>query len=256
MLNQLAQSTPRTGFPSGLLKAHQILTTDCGQPADSVQTSIDTNWGFGSRENWYNTGIIEAVAARWSDEEHPLPPLLFKAVVAAESGFRSQVKSPTGAAGLCQLTRGTAQAHGLKLSPRDERLIPEKCLPVGVAVLDEKHRYLKNPPTSQPFGRRVREAYAELGQPTTEQFQKLALAGYNGGASTVTRAMAAAFDRGLDPRDWDTLVGDPNQMRESPLYQAVEHVYGSRRAPSKYREMAEYPGRVLGFYNQGTTGQL
>ena len=251
MLNQLSQSTP---FPKGLLRAyHQNFTTNCSLPLDSVQSSIDTDWGFGSRENWYNTMVIDGVAARWSDDEHPLPPLLFKAVIAAESGFRSQAKSPTGAAGLCQITRGTAQAHGLKLSPRDERLIPAKCVPVGVAILDEKHRYLKNPPTSQSFGRRVREAYAELGRPTTEQFQKLALAGYNGGASTVTRAMAEAYDQGLDPREWDNLVGDSSRMEESPLYKAVERVYGRRRARSKYREMAHYPGRVLDYYNRGTS---
>lgn len=47
-------------------------------------------------------------------------------VAEVESSFNATAKSPAGAAGLYQLMPQTAQGLGLKLSPRDERLDPDK----------------------------------------------------------------------------------------------------------------------------------
>lgn len=47
-------------------------------------------------------------------------------VAEVESSFKSNARSPAGAVGLYQLMPKTAQGLGLKLSPRDERLDPDK----------------------------------------------------------------------------------------------------------------------------------
>lgn len=209
---------------------------------------LETNWGFGRRENQFNQSIGRAVEARWEHADHPLPPRLFKALVAAESGFDPRARSGAGAVGLVQLMPGTAKAFGLKLSPRDERLSPDKSLPVGVAVLSEKFGYIYNPPTNREWGEKVAKYFERFGKPSEEQMQTLALAGYNGGASTVVRAMAQAYDDGLDPRDWSNLVGDRANPSSTPLYKAIEETFGAGRAAAKYREMSNYPDRVTGFF--------
>lgn len=210
---------------------------------DELRDPMETSWGFGCFENHYNSIIHDAVASRWSDSEQSLDPMLFKALIAAESAFNPTARSRTGAMGLVQLTSGTARAHGLSLTPVDERLMPDKAVPAGVSVLDEKHRVIKNPPSTD-WGNKVSEFYSKNGQASSEQQRILDLAGYNGGASTVLRAMAEAIDREIDPRVWSNLV---EGGLESPLGKAVEQVYGSERAAAKFREMAHYPDRVLGY---------
>lgn len=212
---------------------------------------MNTDWGFGRRENSYNRLIETAVQARWRDSDRPLPPLLFKALIATESGFDPRARSAAGAVGLVQLMPGTARAHGLKLTPRDERLVPEKAVPVGVAVLAEKHGFILQPPATTAWGRRVREHYDQHGRPPGAELWKMSLAGYNGGASTVVRAMAYAIESGADPLVWSNLVGEAAEPSQTPLYRAVADVFGERRAAAKYREMASYPGRIFGYY--GTT---
>ncbi len=56
--------------------------------------------------------------------------------------------------------------------------------------------------------------------------------------------MALAYDRGLDPRDWDNLVGDPTNPAQTPLYLACVQIY-RHGAAGKYREMRQYPGKIL-----------
>jgi membrane-bound lytic murein transglycosylase MltF len=73
------------------------------------------------------------------------------------------------------------------------------------------------------------------------------LAAYNGGGGTVLRAMAVAWDRGLDPRRWENLVGDPANPRQTPLYLACVQIYRGGAA-GKYREMRHYPEKILRLY--------
>lgn len=205
---------------------------------------LHTNWGFGRNENAFNAKIA-AAAGTWRDAEHPLDAKLFKALIATESAFDSTAVSPSGAAGLVQLMPGTATAHGLKLRPIDERLIPEKALPVGVAVLAEKHNVVLNPDPRTAWGAKVAAAYATGGKPAGDDLWHLDLAAYNGGGGTVLRAMARAIDEGKDCRKWDDLIGPVDNPRSSPLYGAVKDVYGQARALRKYREMAAYPRKIL-----------
>ena len=60
-------------------------------------TSLHTDWGFGSKENRYNRLIAESVDSAWTDTDFPLEAFTFKALVAAESGFKEDAVSRTGA---------------------------------------------------------------------------------------------------------------------------------------------------------------
>ncbi|MGE0488059.1 MAG: transglycosylase SLT domain-containing protein [Vulcanimicrobiota bacterium] len=214
-----------------------------------------TEWGYGPRENWYNGMILNAVSERWVDHDRPLSPMVFKALVAVESSFRPNAISPTGAAGLVQLTPDTATRFKLPLA---QRLDPSASLPVGVAVLQEKHRVilepgnyygilLNRPEKRCPYGDKVQQAFDRIGLPEGESLAHLELAAFNGGGGTIMRAMARAYDMGLDPRDWNQLVG--TSAANSPLYYACRLIYKGGAA-NKYREVAEYPEKILGLHSR------
>lgn len=211
----------------------------------SERNPLETTWGFGRAENLYNDQIADAVESRWEHPDFPLDALTFKALVAAESAFRKDAVSPTGAVGLVQITGGTARAYGMRTSPPpDERRLPEKALPVGVKILADKLAVIKDPNVETDYGKNVAEYYAANGKPNAEQMETLALAGYNGGGSTVLRAMSYAIEEGRDPKDYANLVGEGRPSKETPLYKAIKDTFGERFAEGKYHEMAAYPDRI------------
>lgn len=67
------------------------------------------------------------------------PELVWLAEV--ESSFDPRARSPSGAAGLFQLTPQTAEAQKLSLWPWDERLSPEKSAIAAARYLRELHRH-------------------------------------------------------------------------------------------------------------------
>jgi len=81
-----------------------------------------------------------------------------------ESSFNPEARSPVGAAGLFQLTPATAKSLGLSLSPKDERLNPERSAQAAAKYL----RYL--------YGR-----FADW---------RLAFAAYNAGETRVANLLA------------------------------------------------------------------
>lgn len=219
---------------------------------------IRTQWGYGPRENSYNELIVDSVEERWQDQDRPLAPKTFKALIAVESAFRPTAVSRTGAAGLVQLTHDTARRFGLVIGPSDPRMEPAIAVPVGVSVLAEKHQVLLEPANyygillGRPdkrcdFGEKVARAYEVFGLPEYEDAVRLNLAAFNGGGGTVMRAMARAYDMGLDPRDWEALVGD--EPSRSPLFYACRQIY-RHGAPGKYREMSNYPKKILKLTDQ------
>lgn len=219
---------------------------------------IQTNWGYGAEENAYNDLIERSIAKHWTDTEHPLDPLLFKALIAVESAFKSQAYSRTGCAGLVQLAPDTAKRFGLSLSPVDERLIPEKAIPVGILVLAEKQRVvlqpdnyygilLGKPEKKLSFGTVVHNHYQSVGTPQGHDLLHLGLASYNGGGGTIMRAMAKAVEMGKNPLDWNALVG--SGPADSPLFAACTMIYKGG-AHGKYNEMANYPKKIFNLLNK------
>lgn len=205
-----------------------------------------TDWGFGERENLYNALIPDAIASKWAGPP-PLPPLILKSQIAQESAFDPKAVSPSGYVGLLQLGAEEAKSQGLKLEPIDERTIPEKNVPAGVGVLGIKHGVVRNPLGlwDTPFAHKVADYYEEKGLPSDRQIWYLSLAAYNGGGGTVLKAMASAIDRDLDPREWANLIGPVDDHKKSPLYAAIKDTYPPSMWNSKYREMSQYPIRIL-----------
>jgi len=214
-----------------------------------------TTWGFGQRENVFNDLIAKSAAEVWQDAMTPLPPVLYKSLVAVESSFNPAAVSPAGAAGLTQLMPDTARRFGLTGS---ERLDPAKAVPAGIQAFQEKYRVVLEPanyskiiglpPEKVAFSATVAEYYATQGQPQGDDRWHLALAAYNGGGGTILRAMAYAIDARLDPRQWDNLAGAPGKALDTPLHKACIDVYGPRSASRKVFELAAYPRKIMNLY--------
>lgn len=227
----------------------------CGplDPVDTVTLSdpLQTEWPDSSpNQNKYNTDIREGVKARWGTYQPALPELLYKSLIRQESDFNPKALSPSGYAGLAQISKADARREGLVVNSKvDERYNARKCIKAGVGVLQEKLDLMLNPErmaASYPFAAKVVEAYGQYGRPTgaTQQWT-LGLAAYNGGQGTMLRTMARAYEAGLDPRSFDNLVEPRSEPEKSPLYATTLEVFGSKKAMAKYREISNYPLQIL-----------
>jgi N-acetylmuramoyl-L-alanine amidase len=211
----------------------------------SEANRMETTWGYGAAENLYNQIIVDGVEAQWRDTDYPLDPLTFKALIAQESAFNKDAVSRTGAVGLVQITTGTAEAYGVKVNPPpDQRRDPSLAVPAGVHILRDKLAVIKNPNRANDYAVPVADYYDKHGRPSQEQMMTLALAGYNGGGSTVVRAMSHAIADGLDPREWNNLTRRDLPVNQTPLYKAIRDTFGEAGAAHKYKEMGEYPERI------------
>ena len=213
--------------------------------------TVNTNWGYGSGENYYNQTILEAIDTKWGNYELPISPILIKATIAVESAFKSEAVSPTGYVGLMQLGSTEASQNGLALKPYDERYNAEKNIKAGLGTLKVKHGVIVNPLNlyaDKPWAVRVNGFYQKYGYPSVYQQWVLTLAAYNGGGATVVRAMDYAISAGNDPRVWNNIT-TPSSPSSSPLYKAIVDIFGPRFASEKYYEMAAYPTKIMNLAN-------
>ena len=95
------------------------------------------------------------------------PELVWLAEV--ESSFNPEARSPTGAVGLFQFMPATARSRGLSLSPRDERMNPER--------------------SAQAAAKYLRYLYGRFGD------WRLTLAAYNAGETRVATLLSQARTR-------------------------------------------------------------
>ncbi|MBI2252074.1 MAG: hypothetical protein HYU63_04945 [Armatimonadetes bacterium] len=233
----------------------KVLNLFCLRLRDT-KAPLETNWGYGARENLYNELILKALKEKWNESDSP-PPLLMKAAAAIESGFTADKISQSGYVGLLQVGVNEAKAQGLKI------IVP---LDAGIGTIKIKNKVIMNPldqiafrkaqeiensPPSKEtpeYAKKVAESYQKYGKPKADQEWFLTLGAYNGGGQTVLRAMAKAYDLGLDPRSWDNLINPQNNPQKSPLYQAIKEVYPAEKVNFKYKEMAYYPIKIFKLY--------
>jgi transglycosylase-like protein with SLT domain len=266
-ISKIGKTFLTTTLLSSVLLCGSVSTPAEAGPPLSVQSvnvhrpaygDIETNWGYGPAENSYNHLIEQAIEEHWTDKDNPLDPLMFKALIAVESAFKTNAYSRTGCAGLVQISPDTARRFGLSMSPIDERLIPEKAIPVGVKVLAEKQLVvlqpdnyygilLGTPDKKLSYGTTVHKHYQSAGMPQGNDLLNLGFASYNGGGGTIMRAMAKAVEMGKNPLDWNALVG--SGPSDSPLYAACLLVYKGG-AHGKYQEMANYPKKIFKLMNK------
>lgn len=223
----------------------KFYTTTSGMIASITDASTD--WGYGSKENYYNDLIVTSIENYWGNYQLPITPVIVKATIAVESSFNTSAVSSTGYAGLMQLGTTEASQRGLSLKPSDERFIPSKNIKAGLETLKIKHGVIINPLglySDKPWAVNVNNFYEKYGYPTEYQQWALTLAAYNGGGATVVRAMSYAIDEGKDPRVWSNLLNSSNP-KSSPLYKSIVATFGSSYASEKYWQMAEYPVKIL-----------
>jgi len=220
---------------------------------DTVTLSdpLETSWPDSSaNQNKYNAEIRDGVKARWGTYQPALPELLYKSLIRQESNFNPKALSPSGYAGLAQISKTDARREGLVVNSKvDERYNARKCAKAGVGVLQEKLDLMLNPERLAhlyPFAAKVVEAYGVYGRPTEpEQVWTLGLAAYNGGQGTMLRTMARAYEAGLDPRSFANLIEPRDEPEKSPLYATTLEVFGAKKAMAKYREISHYPVQIL-----------
>lgn len=232
-----------------------------GGSSAPVRSNLLTSWGFGQRENLFNELIVSSVAQCWQDVRAPLPPTLYKSLMAVESSFNPQAVSRAGAAGLTQLMPDTARRFGLT---GPERLDPKKAVPAGIQAFQEKfqvvmdpanyHKLMGQPASAMPWSLTVAEFYEKQGMPQGDDLWHLALGAYNGGGGTILRAMAYAIESDLDPRNWENLAGPPGKALNTPLHKACNDVYkgGGQR---KVHELANYPRKIMELYRSTLASQ-
>jgi membrane-bound lytic murein transglycosylase F len=144
---------------------------------------------------------------------------LVAAVVYQESRFDPEAKSMTQVEGLMQVTRAAASEMGF-----EDRLDPVQSLRAGIKYL--YHMY---------------ERFEEV----EDEYQRLlfALASYNVGWGHVLDAMAIARDKGLDPRNWDSLKQTLPLLSKPEFYNKTKHGYARGWEPVRYVE------RILTWYD-------
>lgn len=137
---------------------------DCAeQPSVQRYLALFTDQGSKTLKIWIQrSGRWRPMILKILEEEGVPKDLLFLAMI--ESGFKTQVKSPANAGGMWQFIPGTALDMGLRIdSYVDERFDPIKATRAAAKYLKKQHTRFGSWP--------------------------LAMAAYNGGAGTVSKAI-------------------------------------------------------------------
>lgn len=157
----------------------------------------------------------------------PVSTALVVAVIAAESGGNPDALSETGCAGLMQFCTSTAKEYGLE---NDERFVPEKIIPAGVALLQDNIKLFSSYTDKHAF----------------------ALAAYNGGPDVIEKAIEAT---GKSNPTWQEVSAALNQQIIAEAYSDAlsSRIYEKRfgtteKRNNKVREIQQYVNRVMQYY--------
>ncbi len=227
--------------------------------ASRQSATVETAWtnGFGrriERQNDFNSEI-DSAKVRWPE----LDPLVFKSILAQESGFNPNAANAYGFAGIAQMGIGEARAAGLATGAsrmgnsrlkrpasfdrrRDERFVARREIPAAASLLRNKARALDRGIVAN--GRSL-HGFDFYGRPAGDDFWRFASAAYNAGEGTVLAALNIAY-HGHPPETvrWDDLVRSPDGIASrSPLWRALRS--NGLNPVVKYREVTEYADNVV-----------
>ena len=234
------------------------ITKGKGIGYNTYENSVEilTTWkkGFGrqiAKQNEYNKFLMEA------GKEHPdIDLLVFKSIIAQESGFDKAASNSVGYAGLTQVgwkTWKLESQYSLGSSSEgreeetgeyfydlitDERFDPPKSILGGMRVLKNKIKYLDGKINKYKPETSAIEKY----NPKISMLEryKLYIASYNGGQGTIEKCLIAADKAGVKNPVFDSfLAADPSN---SILWEAIPESWGRE---DKYDEISEYVENVI-----------
>lgn len=149
------------------------------------------------------------------------------AVIAQESSGNPNAVSSTGCAGLMQFCGDTAKKYGLSL---EDRLIPEKAIPAGVALLQDNMKSFSSYSDKNAF----------------------ALAAYNGGPALITAAIKAT---GKNDPSWEEVKAEITQERIAEIYGKYyssdtyeEHFGTKEKRNKKVQEVRNYVTPIMNYF--------
>lgn len=160
---------------------------------------------------------------------HDLDPLVVKSLIAQESGFNPDAKSPTGYAGLMQMGPAEAKSHGLTVNALfDERYNADKAVPAGIAELRAKMNSIN----------RFLAGKGIFNQYNSTELMELALTAYNAGQGTIQNALRYSIDQGIAaPKLGDLSYGG----RNSAIGRVIPASWGS----AKVTEITNYAPQIM-----------
>lgn len=153
-----------------------------------------------------------------ASERHGFDWRLIAAQMYQESHFRQWVKSPAGAYGLMQLTRRTADSHGVQ-----DIYDPEQNINAGV-----KH---------------LRELYDLFDRAEGADRLFIAFGAYNIGQGHIRDAQRLAEKMNLDPNEW------PSLSKTLPLLQSQKYYRHARHGYCRGIEPVQYVRQIMIYYD-------
>lgn len=203
--------------------------------AQALKTSwLDPQGNSYKDQNAYDT-LIHLAATN-----HGMSPILLKSLVAQESKFTAKASNEVGFAGLTQLGLREAQSLGLNTGktekidgkwvydPADERFDAAKALNAGARYYMQGRDSVEKSILSG-FG----------GADPEGELDKFALAVYNLGIGTITKAHKLAREAGNEDALWEDLT---ENGEESFLCQGMPESFNKK---AKHKEGTEFVAHVL-----------
>lgn len=201
---------------------------------------VHTNWtmAYGRdiwKQNTFNKDIERAVKV-WDK----LDPLIFKSLMAQESGFRTSRTNRYGYTGIVQLGETEAREAGLVVrNGCDQRKTPYYAIPAAAKLLKQKAMHL------------YQHGFAKYGMPVGDEYWKFVAAAYNAGEGTIVKAMNHAYGN-VKPGEvrFDDLI---NTKTGNPWDSAlVKAMPRSWKKVAKYKEISTYARDVVARARQNT----
>lgn len=202
-------------------------------PKPSIEEIVHTDWTKAynrgiERQNKFNKDIIRALK-NWDK----LDPVIFKSIMAQESGFRTHKRNRYGYTGIAQLGYREAREMGLVIKKGcDQRKTPYYAIPAAAKLLKRKAMHLDQ------------KGFSKYGTPKGDEYWKFVSAAYNSGEGTIVKAMRFAYGdkKPKEVKFEDLLKTSTGSIWDTPLFKAMPKRW---KRVAKYKEITTYARDVV-----------